>query len=148
MKTSLHNITVDRDNGFTLIEVLISLAILSIGLLAVASLQVTASLQNRNSLDISEASAVASYQMESLMELAFDSSELDTTNTHSPSSESMLYGKYNIPQDQFNIQWTVTDIDLNNDSVAETKSIILSVTRISSQRKVDFVFFKHNDLRL
>jgi prepilin-type N-terminal cleavage/methylation domain-containing protein len=140
MKTMLHAKTDESDKGFTLIEVLISLAILSIGILAVASLQVSASLQTRNSLEITEACAIASYQMEVLMEMPF--ADVATT-----SSYSIPTGYFSIPTDQYNIQWMVTPADLNGDGTTEAKSIHLTVTPVSSpKRKVDLIFMKHNDL--
>ena len=139
MKTMLHNKTDESDKGFTLIEVLISLAILSIGILAVASLQVTASLQTRNSLEITEACAIASYQMDVLMKTPF----ADVTST---SSYSIPTGYFSIPTGHYNIRWTVTLIDLNGDGTTEAKSIDLTVTRNSSSRTVKLVFVKHNDL--
>ena len=67
MNTAVHANTDKADKGFTLIETLIALAIFSIGILAVASLQVSASLQSRNSSEITEASAIASNRMEELI---------------------------------------------------------------------------------
>jgi type IV pilus modification protein PilV len=134
MKTMLHAKTDESDKGFTLIEVLISLAILSIGILSVASLQVSASLQTRNSLEITEASAIASYQMEELMRMQYD----DVVST---SSYNIPTGQFSIPTDQYDIQWTVTLVNL-------TKVIHLSVNRNSSSRKVEFIFVKHDDLSL
>ena len=136
MKTILHARTDESDKGFTLIEVLISLAILSIGILAVASLQVSASLQTRNSLEITEACTIASYQMESLMRMRYG----DVTST---SSYSIPTGQFSIPTNQYNIQWTVTPFSISS---LEAKNIALTVTRNSSSREVKFVFVKHNDL--
>jgi prepilin-type N-terminal cleavage/methylation domain-containing protein len=127
--------------GFTLIEVLISMAILSIGLLAVASMQISASLQARNSLDISEANAIASYQMETLMQMPY-------VNVVSSSTNAIPAAEFSIAPNQFSIQWTVTPADLNGDGINEAKSIDLTVTRISSQRRVELVFIKHDDLAL
>jgi type IV pilus assembly protein PilV len=148
MKTMLHTKTDESDKGFTLIEVLISLAILSIGILAVASLQVSASLLSRNSLEITEASAIASYQMEALMRMPYDSSDLNATNPHVLSLSSIPPEKFSIPPNQYSVQWTVTLIKLNSASTTNAKSIDLTVTRIASPRTVRFVFVKHNDLLL
>lgn len=148
MKTMLHAKTDQSDNGFTLIEVLISLAILSIGILAVASMQVSASLQSRNSLEITEACAIASYQMEALMRMPYDSSDLNATNPHVLSVSSIPPEKFSIPPDQYSVQWTVTLIELNSASTTKAKSIDLTVTRNASARTVQYVFVKHNDLAL
>ena len=146
MNTTLHVNKDKSEKGFTLIEVLISLAILSIGILAVASLQVTASLQSRNSLEIMDASAIASSQMEGLMLLLYDDAKLNI-GTHYFTDTIPLY-KYNIPIDQYSIQWTVglTDIDSDgNPDIPESKTINITVTRNNSSRTAEFVFLKHND---
>lgn len=133
-------IKIDKaEKGFSLIEVLIALAIFSIGILAVTSLQVSASLQSRNSSEITEASAIASNQMEELMLRPFDHNDLDpASNPHSLSS-----GKYGI-------QWTVTASDLNSDTINESKTVDMTVSwnklisMGSNQRQVRMFFIKHN----
>ena len=125
--------------GFSLVEVLITLAIVAIGLLAVATLQVSANLSSRTSADISQASNLASSQMEVIMRLPFLHSALDpASNPHSEDS-----GKYRI-------QWIVTDTDLNADGLFESKTIDLTVgwkkllTSEPSQKQVKIVFIKHD----
>lgn len=127
------------DKGFSLIEVLIALAIFSIGILAVTSLQVSASLQNRNSSEITEASAIAFNQMEELMLIPFDHNDLSPAlNPHILSS-----GKYRI-------QWTAIASDLNSDTINESRTVELTVSwnKLNStgpnQRQVKLFFIKHN----
>jgi len=127
------------DKGFSLIEVLIALAIFSIGILAVTSLQVSASLQNRNSSEITEASAIAFNQMEELMLIPYDHNDLSPAlNPHILDS-----GKYRI-------QWTAIASDLNSDTINESKTVELTVNwnKLSStgpnQRQVKLFFIKHN----
>ena len=127
------------EKGFSLIEVLIALAIFSIGILAVTSLQVSASLQSRNSSEITEASAIASNQMEELMLRPFDHNDLDPAlNPH-----TLSLGKYGI-------QWTVTASDLNSDTINESKTVDMTVSwnklisMGSNQRQVRMFFIKHN----
>jgi len=127
------------EKGFSLIEVLIALAIFSIGILAVTSLQVSASLQSRNSSEITEASAIASNQMEELMLRPFDHNDLDPAlNPH-----TLSLGKYGI-------QWTITASDLNSDTINESKTVDMTVSwnklnsMGSNQRQVRMFFIKHN----
>ena len=129
------------NKGFSLIEVLIALAIFSIGVLAVTSLQVSASLQSRNSSEITEASAIAFNQMEELMLIPFNHNDLDPAlNPHLLNS-----GKYSI-------QWTSIASDLNSDTINESKTVELTVSwnKLSSagpnQRQVRLFFIKHNQL--
>lgn len=139
MNTAVRAKTDMADKGFTLIETLIALAIFSIGILAVTSLQVSASLQSRNSSEITEASAIASNQMEELMLRPFDHNDLDPAlNPHTLSS-----GKYGI-------QWTVTASDLNSDTINDSKTVDMTVSwnkfnsMGSNQRQVRMFFIKHN----
>jgi len=139
MNTTVY-VRIDKaEKGFSLIEVLIALAIFSIGILAVTSLQVSASLQSRNSSEITEASAIASNQMEELMLRPFDHNDLDPAlNPHTLSS-----GKYGI-------QWTVTASDLNSDTINDSKTVDMTVSwnkfnsMGSNQRQVRMFFIKHN----
>jgi type IV pilus assembly protein PilV len=66
----------DNTRGFTLPEVLIAISIFAIGFLAVASMQISANHSNRRASDITEATAIASDNMERLMALPFDDGEL------------------------------------------------------------------------
>lgn len=130
----------ESDAGFSLIEVLIALSIFAIGILAVATLQVSAGLESRNSADITQASNLASSQMEEIMQLPFLHSALDpASNPHSKTS-----GKYLI-------QWSVTNTDLNSDGVFEAKTVDLVVgwkklfAPGPNQKQVKIVFIKHED---
>ena len=62
------------EQGFSLIEVLIAISILAIGLLAVASMQGSASKNNVLAGSRTEAATLASEQMETLMSLALQAS--------------------------------------------------------------------------
>ena len=124
------------NDGFTLIEVIISLAIFAIGFLAVASMQYTSSFGNRNSFEATEASAIAADRMEELMILPFDHTDLDP-----------LANPHQVTQDKYDIQWQVTMEDLNADGIDDAKAIELAVTwnRVrSNPRSVDFAFIRHN----
>jgi len=62
-----------HDNGFTLLEVLLAITILSFGLLAVASMQVAAMKGNAHARGVTEGSTVVVDQLEKLMVLTYDS---------------------------------------------------------------------------
>jgi len=75
-------VSTGRDKkGFSIIEVLIALAIFSIGILAVASMQVSANMESRTSAEITQATGIASDQMENLMLLPFDHADLTLPRT-------------------------------------------------------------------
>ncbi len=59
-------------NGFTLIEVLVAMAIFSIGILAVASMQLAGTKGSSSARFSTEAAVLAHSQMESLLALEYD----------------------------------------------------------------------------
>ena len=69
--------TAEACRGFTLIEVLIAMAIFAIGILAIAGLQIRSINSNAAARMQSEATTVAVDVMERLMSLPYDHSELD-----------------------------------------------------------------------
>ena len=139
MHRSMRINPVKAQQGFSLIEVLIALAIFSIGIIAVSSLQVSASMQSRNSSEITQASAIAFNQMEELMLRPFGHNDLSPAlNPHLLAS-----GKYRI-------QWNAIDSDLNGDTINESKTVELTVSwnKLTSsgpnERQVRLFFIKHN----
>jgi prepilin-type N-terminal cleavage/methylation domain-containing protein len=88
--------------GFTLIEVMIALAIFAIGILAVAAMQINAVKQNSASRMQTEATAVAEQLMERLMALPYDHDLLSADLNHNPHQQTV--GAYTI-------NWTVSTPD-------------------------------------
>lgn len=126
-----------NDNGFTLIEMLIAISIFAIGFLAVASLQVSAGKSNLTASEITAAANIASDQMERLIGVSFDDTLVDpAANPHLDNQ-----GKYNI-------QWVVTDTDLNVDGEDDAKIVNLTVNWTpylnggATQRNVNIDFIK------
>jgi len=133
------NRKIENNAGLSLVEVLIALSVLSIGILAVASLQFSSEFLSRNSADITNASNLASDQMERLMLLPFTHADL------TPGTVSGTSGKYSI-------RWDVADVDLNSDGVNEAKTISLTVRWNNmffakpTQKQVQISFIKHDTL--
>lgn len=88
--------------GFTLIEVMIALAIFAIGILAVSAMQITAINQNSGSRMQTEATAVAEQLMERLMALPFDHDLLSADSNQNPHQQTV--GAYTV-------NWTVLTPD-------------------------------------
>ena len=140
MKSAYPKNWMGSGSGFSLVEVLIGLSIFAIGILGVATMQMTANLQSRNSADITQASNLASDQMEKILHLPFLHSELDPASN--PHSKSL--GKYQT-------QWLVFNNDLNGDGVFDSKTVDLTVSwqKLLSpgpdKKQVKIVFIKHGD---
>ena len=101
------------DSGFTLVEVLIAIFLLSVGLLAVATLQSTALKTNGAAMKITTAMEVAQEAMEGLMRRSYTDDSV-SQDTHTEAS----------PPAGHTITWVVTD----NNPVSGTKRIVMTVT--------------------
>jgi type IV pilus assembly protein PilV len=109
----------DNQEGFTLIEVCIAMAIFAVGILALAGLQVTYIGGNASAQMQTEATALGAQVIEHLKSLPFDASELDTSaNPHHPPAGGS--GPYDV-------RWTVTDVPTVNNA----KTIDVTVTPIN-----------------
>ena len=65
-----------REQGFTLLEIIIAIAILSIGLLAVATMQTTAIIGNSQAIGITEGITLAQDRAERIARLAYNDATL------------------------------------------------------------------------
>ena len=110
------NETTDN-RGFTFIEVLIVLAIFSIGVLAVAVLQVTSIGTNASARMSGEATALAANQVEALMALPYDDDDLDPADN-----------PHGFNQGAYSISWNVTESDVDGDGTNDSKTIIVTVS--------------------
>ena len=114
-----------HQEGFTLIEVLIAMAIFAIGILALAGLQVTYIGGNASAQMQTEATALGAQVIEHLKSLPYDAAELDpATNPHQPPAGAS--GPYDV-------RWTVAD----NTPVNNAKTIDVTVTpanRVNGRR--------------
>ena len=73
--------TKDNEIGFTLLEVIVAISVFTVGLLAVASMQVSAIKGNTLAGGVTEATTWLSDQMEKLMVLPFDHAQLADTDS-------------------------------------------------------------------
>ena len=111
-----NNLTAEikTDKGFSVIEIMISMAVFAIGVLAVAAMQVTSVSSNKSARVRSDAAVLAMDQMEYLKGLPFDHSDLAPKDSESPHGVA-------VPGHQ--ITWTVRD----DDPVANTKTMVVTV---------------------
>jgi type IV pilus assembly protein PilV len=108
---------ISKNEGFTLLEVMIALVILSVGLLGLAALQLVAVKSNSFSSEMTYATMIAQQQIESLKSLPFTDGNL-TPGSHTPPTPPNSKGV------QYIITWTVTD----NAPATNMKTIALTVT--------------------
>ena len=110
-----------NNDGFTLIEVLIGMAIFTIGILAVATLQASSTKSNASARRITEATALAESKIEDLMLLPYDHADLNPVD--SPYEEII---------EPYAINWDVTEIDLDENGTDDSKNVKVTVSRMAT----------------
>jgi prepilin-type N-terminal cleavage/methylation domain-containing protein len=109
--------TPKREEGFTIIEVLLAVTLLAIGLLAISSMQVTAIQGNASARRQTERSTFAQDKIEELMAIAYTHNDLDPAgNPHTDPN----------PPANYSIIWTVA----NDIPVPNSKLINVTVTGV------------------
>jgi len=102
-----------KNQGYTLIEVLIAMAIFAIGFLSLASIQIKSITQNASARMYTEATTMAVESLERLIALPYEHSDLNQGD----SLHSTTTGGYTI-------EWNVRD-DI---PVTAAKTIVINVT--------------------
>lgn len=105
-------------SGYTLIEILISIVILGVGLLALNAMQGTFATGSGQSRSFTRAAQVASQQMEELRSADYDASEVRDTNSTGPTHkgpESVSFKGQDV-----SVSWTVEEIATNTKSITVT----------------------------
>ena len=114
-----------RDAGFTLIEVILTISILAFGLLAVASMQVSAIRANGHADRVTEATILAQDKMEELMADSY-------ANVTSGSEQEGAY----------TVTWSVTE---NTTGVtSNTKIVTVTISGGELDKEVAFTCVKSN----
>ena len=119
--------TLKKENGYTLIEVLIALTIFAVGLLAVAGMQTAAVRMNSTADKLTNLSTWGMDKIEELSAL--------------PYSDPLLDSAVNPYQEQlgdYTISWTV----VKNNPIKDTKHITVTVT--GRGKRAEFSILKPN----
>ncbi|MFO7785872.1 MAG: prepilin-type N-terminal cleavage/methylation domain-containing protein [Desulfatiglandales bacterium] len=93
-----HHKTGPDENGFTLIEVILAISILSFGLLAVASMQVSAIRGNAFASDVTEGTTVASDKLEKLIQAGL-ADYSDLADPEDPEEQGRYLISWNVAED-------------------------------------------------
>ena len=114
-----------KDQGFTLIEVLIAISIFAVGLLAVATMQLSAIRVNSTAGRITTRMTWAQDKIEELMALPYSDPWLEAAGNPLVGNDSAGHTHQLLPTtDGYTISWTVAD----DTPVPNTKLITVSVT--------------------
>ena len=125
MKTQMG--TLKKEDGFTLIEVLIAITIFAVGLLAVAGMQTSAIRMNSTAGKLTNLSTWGMDKIEELSALPYSDPLLDSAGN--PHQELL---------EDYTISWTVID----NNPVTNTKNITVTVT--GQGKRADISILKPN----
>jgi type IV pilus assembly protein PilV len=140
------------NRGFTLIEILIAMTIFSIGILAIGTIQITATKTIAIARDVTEKSILAKDIIEHLMTLSYNDPAL-TAGEHSLSAGNLTQDNDSIDNDNdgrvdeneetgfITVSWNVQ----NQKPIPNTKTIEVTVDRntaLAGKRKVTLTFIK------
>ncbi len=106
----------NNNQGYSLIEILIAIAIFSFGILAIAALQISSTGSSSSARKITDATYYAEFALETLMSLPWDDANL-TEGAHN-----------DVPEAGYTIQWNVTNSDLDANGKVNSKIIDLTVS--------------------
>ena len=101
-----------RAEGFTLLEIMITLAILGFGLLAMAAMQITAMSGGRAGRHTTQAGVVARDQMETFQRVAWGSAQLAATaGWTAPTTVNNTPDGGAGAEQSYAVSWRVTNVD-------------------------------------
>ena len=145
--------SVSNQNAFSLIEVLVAIAIFSIVMLAVGSLQVNSMNLNASSRRLTEATALASERMERLLTLPYNHSDLIDSQNEGENGrgenglgfigENGNEADFQEPVGIYNIFWNIAENRLINDT--KTIRVIVVYNNRGEQRQVVLQHIKNRE---
>lgn len=103
---------IKSNHGFTLLEVIFAISILTIGILAVGAMQASSIRGNAFAWGTSEATNIAMAQIESLMDLPYDDEDLEDLDedSHGPVSNGSYNVSWKVEEDDFIEQTKTVDV--------------------------------------
>lgn len=129
----MHTLTRDSQKGFTLIEIMIAIVMISIGLMAVAKFQLTALHADKLAREQTEAAMWASNQAEVLIKADFDDDTLDPDNSPHSMDPVGENGKYRVTWDVATAQ---------SDENVKVIQIFVAWDSSGKEKKMNFAYVK------
>jgi len=117
MMRSDQDFIMERQKGFTLLEVIIAMAILSVGLLAIGYMQITAIDSNSTGNRITEGTTLAQDKLEELITHRMTHVDLESGYTHTDLSHP-----------GYRIEWDVSDNPTGTDAIQITNAKLIIMT--------------------
>jgi len=150
-----------NQSGFTLIEALVAMVILTVGILSLYAMQTTAITGNATASRLSVATAVATDCYERLWNTPYDNPFLSDTNgetAHTPTeiNDSPVFKNFKLPQGVTGVRWGVTtwrdqdgddndqDGEVDEDDETGIKAVTLNVNYSDKNiaKTVTITFYK------
>ena len=125
--------TLKKENGYTLIEVLIALTIFAVGMLAVAGMQTSAIRMNSTAGKLTNLSTWGMDKIEELSALSYNDPWLETAG-NPPGNDSAGNTHQEVSGD-YTISWTVID----DNPLTSTKNITVTVTGRGKTAVISFL---------
>jgi len=136
--------------GYSLIEVLIALAVFAVGILAVFSMQISATSGNALARGLTENYTAATDKVEELLALPYDHANLDTANspfTPAQSGDGIDNDGDGLVDEggetgHLTINWQVWDSTLWGQDIKSVRVTVTSAVNRGDQRTINIDFFK------
>jgi prepilin-type N-terminal cleavage/methylation domain-containing protein len=106
MRDRLHDKVLEKEKGFTLLEVMIALGILAVGILAIISMHIAATQANAHAVTFTNALLAAQSRIEYLLMEDFDDITSGTTYTETHADMDVIPPGYTL-------EWEADDIAAN-----------------------------------
>jgi prepilin-type N-terminal cleavage/methylation domain-containing protein len=128
-KASADRCNLVNETGFSLIEVVISMGIFALGIMGVLTTQAASMRGNESAQELTQASAWMDNRVETLLSRPFDDPDLAA-------------GSHQEVQENYVINWNVTDRDIDLDGNADLKDVqVLADVPSPGNRKTLRLFF-------
>ena len=146
------------NHGYTLIEVLIAMAVFAIGILAIFSMQMTSTSSNALARGLTENYTAAMDKTEELLALSYDNDDLDSDPAYNPHTAAKNAdgidndGDGLIDADDVDgedngyitLSWEVRENTLHEQKIKSVRVTVSSAVNGGDEREINIDFYKAN----